>query len=329
MTTDAAATLRAGFSASACSGAARLERTPKQNDRKMNRRKFSKLCGMGVTGVALSSLEICAGRAASAGAGWDAAPQPSADDGPRRNRLDPQQAGESEKLPAQVPGDHYSDLLRAGKIPDPYYRDNNKAVQWAAKTGWTYQRTFEATPQQLAMKNVELVCHGLDTLATVRLNGAALGSTNNMFRTWVLTCGKHSSRARTISKSSFSRCPMQAEINGWTEAYAKLHPEVFDPRASRTLARLELDSQGAVPMGLGLVPADPDDGHLEGDRTARLWIASGEPGRRPAPRCRWFRAAGFDGGPGGLATLGQPGERAPAGGRRAGKTAGRGSRRRR
>ena len=62
-----------------------------------------------------------------------------------------QQVGESEKLPAQVPGDHYSDLLRAGKIPDPYYRDNNKAVQWAAKTGWVYQRTFEATPQQLAM----------------------------------------------------------------------------------------------------------------------------------------------------------------------------------
>ena len=60
-----------------------------------------------------------------------------------------QQAGQSEKLPAQVPGDHYSDLLRAGKIPDPYYRDNNKAVQWAANTGWTYQRTFEATPQQL------------------------------------------------------------------------------------------------------------------------------------------------------------------------------------
>ena len=50
-----------------------------------------------------------------------------------------QQVGQSEKLPAQVPGDHYSDLLRAGKIPDPYYRDNNKAVQWAAKTGWIYR----------------------------------------------------------------------------------------------------------------------------------------------------------------------------------------------
>jgi len=151
---------------------------------KMNRRKFSKLCGMGVTGLALNPWKFARG-----------AQLPAAPAGPLPGQVLTMdlggtawtfhQAAGTETLAAHVPGDHYSDLLRAGKIPDPYYRDNNKAVQWAAQTGWIYQRTFEATPQQLGMKNVEMVCHGLDTFATVTLNGTTLGSTNNMFRTWV------------------------------------------------------------------------------------------------------------------------------------------------
>jgi beta-mannosidase len=135
-----------------------------------------------------------------------------------------QQAGQSEKLPAQVPGDHYSDLLRAGKIPDPYYRDNNTSVQWAANTGWTYQRTFEVTPQQLAMTTVELVCHGLDTFATVTLNGTVLGSTNNMFRTWVFDVRRALKLGTNDLHIQFHPLPEPAEIQGWIKDYVKLHP---------------------------------------------------------------------------------------------------------
>jgi beta-mannosidase len=138
-----------------------------------------------------------------------------------------EQAGQSEKLPAQVPGDHYSDLLRAGKIPDPYYRDNNQAVQWAAQTGWIYRSTFEATRQQLAMGTVELVCHGLDTFATVTLNGALLGSTNNMFRTWVYDVKHALKPGANDLEIQFQPVPDQAETNAWTEAYLKLHPNVL------------------------------------------------------------------------------------------------------
>ena len=137
-----------------------------------------------------------------------------------------QQAGQSEKLPASVPGDHYSDLLRAGKIPDPYYRDNNEAVQWAAKVGWVYQRTFEATPHQLAMKTVELVCHGLDTLATVTLNGVALGSTNNMFRTWIFDVRQALKPGTNVLQIQFQALPASAELKERTNAYMKAHPEV-------------------------------------------------------------------------------------------------------
>ncbi len=136
------------------------------------------------------------------------------------------QAGGTEKLAAHVPGDHYSDLLRAGKIPDPYYRDNNKAVQWAAQTGWIYQRTFEATPQQLAMKNVEIVCHGLDTFATVTLNGTTLGSTNNMFRTWVYDVKQALKPGTNDLQIQFQVLPALPEIDDLTAAYIKQHPEV-------------------------------------------------------------------------------------------------------
>ena len=193
----------------------------------MNRRTFSKLCGMGMTGWALSRWDQT--RGAQLGAAPAGPPLPSRvlilDLGGTDWTL--QQVGQSEKLPAQVPGDHYSDLLRAGKIPDPYYRDNNKAVQWAAQTGWIYRTTFEATPQQLAMKTVELVCHGLDTFATVTLNGTVLGSTNNMFRTWVYDVKQALKPGSNDLEIQFQPVPDQAQTNAWSEAYLKMHPNVL------------------------------------------------------------------------------------------------------
>jgi len=34
----------------------------------------------------------------------------------------------------QVPGCIHTDLLAAGKIADPFYRDNEKDVQWVGET---------------------------------------------------------------------------------------------------------------------------------------------------------------------------------------------------
>jgi beta-mannosidase len=193
----------------------------------LNRRTFGKICGMGMAGWALSRWDQT--RGAQLPTAPAVAPLPS-----RVLTLDLggtgwtlQQVGQTEKLPAQVPGDHYSDLLRAGKIPDPYYRDNNKAVQWAAQTGWIYRTTFEATSDQLAMKTVELVCHGLDTFATVTLNGTVLGSTDNMFRTWVYDVKQALKPGTNDLQIQFQPIPDPAETNGWTEAYFKLHPEVL------------------------------------------------------------------------------------------------------
>jgi beta-mannosidase len=92
------------------------------------------------------------------------------------------QAGTPEWLPATVPGGVHTDLLALGKIPDPFVADNEKKVMWVAEQDWDYRFSFDAAAAVLAEDKVFLVADGLDTLATVTLNGQVLGETDNMFR---------------------------------------------------------------------------------------------------------------------------------------------------
>jgi beta-mannosidase len=88
------------------------------------------------------------------------------------------------KIPAQVPGCVHTDLLRAGKITDPYYRDNELKLQWIGEVDWLYARTFNVPASLLKHERVLLRCAGLDTFATIRINDQEIARTDNMFRTW-------------------------------------------------------------------------------------------------------------------------------------------------
>ena len=92
------------------------------------------------------------------------------------------QRGDDEWLPATVPGGAHTDLLALGRIPDPFVGDNERRVAWVAEADWEYRYQFAVTPEILRQPHIWLVCDGLDTLATVTLNGHVLGSTANMFR---------------------------------------------------------------------------------------------------------------------------------------------------
>ena len=93
-------------------------------------------------------------------------------------------AGTSDWIPATVPGCIHTDLLAAGKIPDPFYRDQEKEVQWVGETDWLFRRTFQVDEATLGHQKVLLRCEGLDTLAAITVNGQPVGQTDNMFRTW-------------------------------------------------------------------------------------------------------------------------------------------------
>ncbi len=94
------------------------------------------------------------------------------------------QEGSSEAIPATVPGSIHTDLLAADKIPDPFYRDNERAVQWVGEANWIYRRSFDVPADLLTRQHLLLRCEGLDTLATIRLNDVHIAQTDNMFRTY-------------------------------------------------------------------------------------------------------------------------------------------------
>jgi beta-mannosidase len=87
----------------------------------------------------------------------------------------------AQRVPAWVPGDNYSALLRAGKIPDPYYGTQEDDVQWVADDTWVFERKFELDATWLDEASVYLNCDSLDTLAEVRINDELVGSADNMF----------------------------------------------------------------------------------------------------------------------------------------------------
>lgn len=85
---------------------------------------------------------------------------------------------------AKVPGTIHTDLLQNKLIEDPYFRDNEKKLQWIDAQDWEYKTSFSITPAFLSKKNLHLVFDGLDTYADVYLNGHLVAQCDNMFRQW-------------------------------------------------------------------------------------------------------------------------------------------------
>ncbi|MFF4892142.1 glycoside hydrolase family 2 protein [Micromonospora chersina] len=100
-------------------------------------------------------------------------------------QVPPEVAGRA--VPATVPGEVHTDLLAAGLIPDPYLDDNENGLGWIGRTDWVYETTFDRRPG--GDERVDLVCAGLDTVATVTLNGTEVGRTENQHRGYRFPAG--------------------------------------------------------------------------------------------------------------------------------------------
>lgn len=85
-------------------------------------------------------------------------------------------------LPISVPGDVHTALVQAGRLPEPYYHTNVEAIRWVEEQEWWYRTTFIIPPPSHEPHRDVLVFDGLDTFATVYLNGVPLGDHRNMFR---------------------------------------------------------------------------------------------------------------------------------------------------
>ena len=114
-------------------------------------------------------------------------------------------------VPATVPGSVYHDLLTVGKIPDPFYRDNEVEALRLMENDFAYTRTFTVPGDLLACDRVLLRCEGLDTLAEIEINGAPAGRADNMHRTWefdaaaLLRPGENTIAVKLASPTRFIR----------------------------------------------------------------------------------------------------------------------------
>ena len=94
------------------------------------------------------------------------------------------QAGHSEWHPATVPGVVHTDLMDNGLIEDPYYRLNERSLQWIDKEDWIYEVSFDAGALTRGYEHIRLEFLGLDTYADVFLNETQILTADNMFRRW-------------------------------------------------------------------------------------------------------------------------------------------------
>jgi beta-mannosidase len=92
---------------------------------------------------------------------------------------------DAEFLPvAQFPTNVHLDLIANNIIADPFIGKNENDVQWVGEVPWVYKTTFSSpTVQESDRAIVKAVINfeGLDTYATVLLNGKEILKTESMF----------------------------------------------------------------------------------------------------------------------------------------------------
>jgi beta-mannosidase len=129
-------------------------------------------------------------------------------------------------IPATVPGCVHTDLMASGLIPDPYLDDNEEKVAWIGRSDWVYETTFEHDAEG---DRIDLVCAGLDTVATVTLNDVEVGRAANMHR-----CYRFDVRPALVAGTNRLRIRFDSAY-GYAESHQKrlgdrpnAHPEPFN-----------------------------------------------------------------------------------------------------
>lgn len=129
------------------------------------------------------------------------------------------------RIPASVPGSVYHDLLTAGQIPDPFYRDNENEALKIMDYDFVYSRSFHVPAALLQNDAVILRCEGLDTLAAITVNGTVVGAAKNMHRIYefdvkdVLKAGENQITVKFNSPTRFIKAAYaQSRADGSSDA---------------------------------------------------------------------------------------------------------------
>ena len=123
---------------------------------------------------------------------------------------------EGECIAATVPGSVYSALLDAGKMPDPYWRDNELEALKLMEFDFIFTRNFDI--EDYKTDEIKLICEGIDTLCELELNGKKIGNADNMHRHWEFDITRHLKKSGNELKLTFFSP---------TKYVAERHSEIF------------------------------------------------------------------------------------------------------
>ena len=116
--------------------------------------------------------------------------------------------------PATVPGVVHTDLLQNKIIEDPFFRLNERGLQWIDKEDWVYETCFTLAAGMMRKENMELVFEGLDTYADVYLNDECILKADNMFRCWSIPVRQYIREENNILKVYF-HSPVKIDVPKW------------------------------------------------------------------------------------------------------------------
>ncbi len=86
---------------------------------------------------------------------------------------------------ASIPGTVHTDLLYNKLIGDPFFSDNELKLNWISESDWLYEKKFNLPENYKTSTPVNLVFEGIDTIASISLNGVKIACTDNMSRRYL------------------------------------------------------------------------------------------------------------------------------------------------
>ncbi|MEE9370979.1 MAG: sugar-binding domain-containing protein [Sedimentisphaerales bacterium] len=84
-------------------------------------------------------------------------------------------------LQTSVPCSIFNSLIEAGQIQRFELNTHPENFSWVSEKPWIYRKIFDVPAKLLNCDQVDLVFDGLDTIASIWLNGKLIGKANNMF----------------------------------------------------------------------------------------------------------------------------------------------------
>jgi len=105
-------------------------------------------------------------------------------------------------VPFRLPGDVHSALQQANLLEDPYYRDNEYAVDWVNQTQWRVTTQVELS-ESFINTHCVLLLDQLDCICRVFVNDQLVASTDNQFIRYAVEIGGKLTRgSNTLAKNT-------------------------------------------------------------------------------------------------------------------------------